>query len=322
MQRNRPVISTIDRDVWCNSTYAIAIFALGFESRSTCFVEDLKEVCAHSVAYGFDHGHDKAYDSNHQRFLEAGVCVRESLSDGDFELALNDTLALVPVDACRIFIDISCFTRFRLAAIVHAMFNAAMSRTSDLIVDFVYALAKFEKPSSETRPNIIVGPAHYAFAGWSQGGHSSTAAVLGLGYEQDQAMGVVEYLQAGEVWAFTPNSPVSEYRPEVRKANDLLLSEIAPNHVIEYDVCSPASVIATLESVVRGLGDDQSVVLVPFGPKIFVLCSLILGAIRQDVAVWRVSQGSRIEPHDRVPSDVRAGVRLKFGAAKHTVFAP
>lgn len=309
----RPIVSAIDQHVWRSSNYDTAVFALGFESRSTCFVEDVAKSTERPIAYGFDHGHDKAYRSNLHRFSDSGVCVLESLSDDGFEVALKASLGLIPDDACRkIFVDVSCFTRFRLAAIVHEIFNAAASRTNDLVVDFAYALAKFEKPSSETQPNTIVGPAHRAFAGWSQGGYSSTAAVLGLGYEQDQAMGVVEYLQAGEVWAFTPNSPVPEYKPEVRKANDLLLSEIAPNHVIEYEVCSPASVIATLESVVRGLSDEHSVVLVPFGPKVFVLCSLIVAAIRQDVAVWRVSQGSRIEPHDRVPSDVRIGVRLTF----------
>lgn len=316
LQKTRPVISAIDQDTWRSSKYDMAVFALGFESRSICFVEDVAKSTDRPIAYGFDHGHDKAYKSNVDRFADAGVSVQDSLSDEGFELALKTSLGLVADDTCRkIFVDISCFTRFRLAAIVHEIFEAATSRTNDLVIDFAYALAKFERPSSESRPNTIVGPAHRAFAGWSQGGYFSTAAVLGLGYEQDQAMGVVEYLQAGEVWAFTPNSPVPEYKPAVRKANDLLLSELAPNHVIEYDVCSPASVIATLESVVRGLGDEHSVVLVPFGPKVFVLCCLIVAAIRQDVAVWRVSQGSRIEPHDRVPSDVRIGVRLTFPGA-------
>lgn len=309
----RPIIYTIGPADWRSSRYDMAAFALGFESRASCFVDDVAGSTERLIAFGFDHGHDKGYQQNLRRFLDAGASIFQSLDDDAFEYEFKKALQLVSDEASqRIFVDVSCFTRFRLAAIVHEVFAVAETRASELVVDFGYALAQFEKPSAQKHPNTVVGPAHRAFAGWSQGSYSSTATVLGLGYEQDQAMGVVEYLQAGEVWAFTPESPVPEYKPEVGKANELLLSEIAPNHVIEYDVCSPASVIATLESVVRGLSDEHSVVLVPFGPKIFVLCSLIVAAIRQDVAVWRVSQGSRIEPHDRVPSDVKVGVRLIF----------
>lgn len=312
-QTSRPIVSTISSSDWANTNYNLAIFALGFESRASCFVDDVKCTNDRSFAFGFNHGHDEIYQANLDRFRDAGVQVRQSLGDDDFERELSQTLLLASDDSCQhLFIDVSCFTRFRLAAIVHEIFAVARHRSNSLIVDFAYALAEFEKPNTLRQPNTTVGPAHPAFAGWSQGSYSSTATVLGLGYEQDQAMGVVEYLQAGEVWAFAPNSPVKEYKPEVDNANELLLSEIPANHVIEYDVCAPASVVATLESVVRGLSVEHSVVLVPFGPKIFVLCALIVAAIRQDVAVWRASQGSRIAPHDRVSSNVKVGMRLNF----------
>lgn len=311
---NRPGVSTISQDDWSVGSYDTSIFALGFESRATNLVNDVAGVTRRAVAFGFDHGHVAAYDSNRRQFEEAGVAVLPALDDQAFAVSLRESLAELEDDGRRsAFVDISCFNRFRLAAIVHEVFVVAQSRRNQLVVDFAYSLAQFEKPNVGRHPNTVVGPAHRAFAGWSQGGYSSTAAVLGLGYEQDQALGVVEYLQAGEVWTFTPNSPVSEYRPEVRRANGLLLSEIPPSHVIEYDVCSPASVVATLESVVRGLSDDHSVVLVPFGPKIFVLCSLIVAAMRQDVGVWRVSQGRYIEPQDRRASSVKVGLRLSFG---------
>lgn len=292
----------------------MAIFALGFESRATNLVHEVVAKSDEAIALGFDHGHEGAYQSNLNVYQAAKVDVTEALTDTAFEATVVDRLtAALPRDApASVFVDISCFSRFRLAAIVNALFAQANFRTSPLVIDFAYSLAEFEEPPSERRPNAVVGPAHGAFAGWSQGNYSSTATVLGLGYEQDQAMGVVEYLQAGEVWAFTPNSPVEQYKPQVAQANELLLAEIPPSHVIEYDVCAPASTVATMESVVRGLSDKHSVVLVPFGPKIFVLCSLIVAALRRDVAVWRVSQGSHIEPQDRRASEISVGLRLTF----------
>lgn len=317
MNAKRPVASTISQKEWSAVDYDMAVFALGFESRATNLINDVAARATRSAAFGFDYGHHVAYHNNARDFVAAGVDVLDSLSDQRFEAVLDDFFGTIVDDERRtVFVDISCFNRFRLAAIVHALFMAAQSRNHELTVDLAYSLAQFEKPSTERRPNTVVGPAHQAFAGWSQGGYSSTAAVLGLGYEQDQALGVVEYLQAGEVWAFTPTSPIQEYKAEVRNANDLLLSEIRPSHVVDYDVCSPASVVATLESVVRGLSAEHSVVLVPFGPKIFVLCSLVVAAMRQDVAVWRVSQGIHISPHDRRASDITVGLRLSFGATR------
>ncbi|WP_241073446.1 hypothetical protein [Achromobacter insuavis] len=309
----RPNISTITDKDWTASNYNLAIFALGFESRAISFLNEINFSKKKAFAFGFDHGHNEIYKNNLSSFHDAEITAFESLSDENFEQELNGSLSVIADDSRQnIFVDVSCFTRFRLAAIVHRIFSIAQNRKNELIVDFVYALANFEKPNTNRHPNITVGPAHPAFAGWSQGNYSSTATVLGLGYEQDQAMGVVEYLQAGEVWAFAPNSPVKDYKPEVDNANALLLSEIPLNHVIEYDVCAPVSAIATLESVVRGLSVEHSVVLVPFGPKIFVLCALIVAAIRQDVAVWRASQGNRITPHDRTFSGVKVGMRLAF----------
>ncbi|MFY3977188.1 hypothetical protein ACOTHX_13410 [Achromobacter xylosoxidans] len=298
-------------------SYDIAIFALGFEARGTNLVAEVLKDATKAAAIGFNHGRDKAYDSNREFFLKSGVKIFDSIDDAKFESILAQILEHLDDGVARsVFVDISCFSRVRLATIVYVLFSLASKRRSALTVDFAYSLAKFEKPNPERYPNTVVGPAHQAFAGWSQGGYSSTAAVLGLGYEQDQALGVVEYLQAGEVWAFSPNSPINEYKPEVKRANDLLLSEIPPRQVIEYDVCAPASIVATLESVVRGLGNDHSVVLVPFGPKIFVLCSLIVAAMRRDVAVWRVSQGSHISPQDRYASEEAFGLRLFFGASQ------
>ncbi|WP_459575656.1 hypothetical protein [Cupriavidus sp. 8B] len=315
MKFKRPRFYDLSSEIWKEKEYDVSIFALGFESRAVSILPSIVERTKSSVALGFSHGHKLSYERNQQAFNDAKTRIIDNLSDLEFEEVFQNEICLLNVEVpTSIFIDISCFSRFRLAAIVHGLFDRAHRFEAGLTVDFAYSLAKFEKPISSRRPNTVVGPAHRAFAGWSQGGYSSTAAVLGLGYEQDQALGVVEFLQAGEVWAFSPNSPVEEYKPEVEKANELLLSEIPRSRVLEYDVCAPTSVIARLESVVRGLGDEHSVVLVPFGPKIFVLCSLIAAVVRSDVAVWRVSQGTTIEPSDRQASEVSVGLRLVFPA--------
>jgi hypothetical protein len=315
MKARRPKFYNLTQDEWSQADYDLSVFALGFESRAINLLKSVQDRTERILALGFDHGHELAYAGNQVAFEAASAKIENSLSDQEFERVLQSNFSLLSREIQQtIFVDVSCFSRFRLAAVVHIIFSMAASFPAGLTIDFAYSVARFEKPKATRQPNTVVGPAHYAFAGWSQGGYSSTAAVLGLGYEQDQALGAVEYLQAGEVWAFTPNSPVLEYKPEVELANELLLSELPPSRVLQYEVCAPKSVIAVLESVVRGLSDSHSVVMVPFGPKIFVLCSLIVAALRDDLAVWRVSQGSTIKAHDRMASDVTVGLRVSFPA--------
>jgi hypothetical protein len=313
MTDRRPKFYNLMREEWSQADYDLSVFALGFESRAVHLLDMVQARSKRILALGFDHGQELAYASNRQAFERINAVIADFLSDQEFEKVLLSNVSALPRDTHQtVFVDISCFSRFRLAAVVHTIFSVAATFRAGLTIDFAYSVARFDTPIATRQANTIVGPAHYAFAGWSQGGYSSTAAVLGLGYEQDQALGAVEYLQAGEVWAFAPNSPVLEYKPEVERANDLLLSELPPSRVLQYEVCAPKSVIAVLESVVRGLSDSHSVVMVPFGPKIFVLCSLIVAALRDDLAVWRVSQGSTIKAHDRVASEVTVGLRMSF----------
>lgn len=313
MTPKRPKFYNLTADDWSKTDYGLSVFALGFESRALHLLESVRARSGRILALGFDHGHELAYAVNRESFEAVSATIEDSLSDREFEEMMRLYVSTLSRDVHQVvFIDVSCFSRFRIAAVVHILFSMAESFRAGLTIDFAYSVASFEMPITTRQVNTIVGPAHYAFSGWSQGGYSSTAAVLGLGYEQDQALGVVEYLQAGEVWAFTPNSPILEYKPEVERANELLLSELPPNRILQYEVCAPKSVIAILESVVRGLSDNHSVVMVPFGPKIFVLCSLIVAAMRDDLAVWRVSQGDTIKAHDRMASDVAVGLRISF----------
>jgi hypothetical protein len=54
-----------------------------------------------------------------------------------------------------------------------------------------------------------------------------------------------------------------------------------------------------LESVVYGLLKSFNVIVLPFGPKIFTLCSLLVAGLHPTVSVWRVSAGGAERPVNR-----------------------
>lgn len=297
-----------------STTYDLAIYALGYEQRATQLVKSTEILAQTSISYGFNYGKTLSFSKNRNIFNNHGIKVVEDISDEEFEIDFKRQLisiaaAVAPSKPCQILIDISCFNRFRLAAMVNTI--RQLSTELNFIVDFFYSLARYSDPSHSYTPNEVVKPVHPSFSGWSTTPANPTAAIVGLGYEQDQALGIVEYLQANPVWLFSPNSAETRYMPAVRDANKLLLEELDDTYIIQYEVDKPIDIFQQLEGMIRGLQHDHNVVIVPFGPKIIVLCSLLASWRHPTSAVWRVSAGARIAPQDRKASKYFCLLRME-----------
>jgi hypothetical protein len=297
--------------------YAMLISALGFESRATAVANRISSRCINKIALGFDHNHDCSYFKNEEWFRQNGFEILPDLSSSDFSAALiqyTDALLILLLDQkkeaeAKIAIDISCFDRRRLADIVQWVCSM---KIPGLVVDFWYCIAEFQPPNPTVGRNEIAGPVHRKFAGRFTEPGRPLALVAGLGYELGRVMGAAEYLQASKVVAFVPESPVIEYEGEVLAANETMLNELEPRQVLRYPVADPGRTLAMLDSAIRGLREHYNVVLLPGGPKLFALCSLIACTIHRDAAVWRVSSGGSIKPRDILPSCHFVGMRLRL----------
>ncbi|MCV2356616.1 hypothetical protein LNV09_20950 [Paucibacter sp. B2R-40] len=313
----RPSVENITTTDFSFAEYHLTLSALGFEQRCTSFACDVEFTSKKNIALGFDHGKDCSYEDNISKFKARDYSIIEDIPDNAFDEVIEKLFkkslnACKSTDYFRIAVDVSCFNRFRLASIISAIFDIARVHGISVHADFHYTIAAFSPPNCTYTPNRIVGPIHPKFAGWATGLCTATAAVVGLGYEQDQALGVVEHLQAAPVWAFLPQSPLSEYEEAVKSANDLLLEELPVDQLLYYGVTDPKQIVTSLESVSRGLERSHNVVFIPLGPKVFVLCCLIVAAMRGGLSVWRVSQGDSISPGPRASSGIRSCLRLRL----------
>ena len=80
-----------------------------------------------------------------------------------------------------------------------------------------------------------------------------------------------------------------------------------------YDVDEPTSVYAALETLVYGLLQWSRPILIPFGPKIFSLCCLLIArTYTDDVTVWRVSGETLARPGDREASGKIISLKSAF----------
>jgi hypothetical protein len=308
-------------DNWVQTAYHLAVGAVGYESRSRHLFETL-EITSHlNVAAAFDTQNVLAFDSNLRWFQSRGFSI-ESISDSAYEEWFSGMLrkAVLDDDDMHVIFDISSLSRTRIAQAlsVARRFNGHQKLT----IDFLYCLAEFTPPPTSQSANSHVGPVTNEFAGWWSEPERSLSAVVGLGYEQDKALGAVEYLEAKEVWIFQPQSVIEAYTFELESANQTLLSMTDANHRFVYRVQDPLDCYSKMLSLVQGLLATSNVVLLPFGPKIVVLCSLIIAATDQRIAVWRVSAQEAEEPVDRKGSSNFYGLRVTFPPKLSSITRP
>ena len=137
--------------------------------------------------------------------------------------------------------------------------------------------------------------------------------LLAWGYDLGKSVGTIEYIEPGEIWAMNPLGEDKRYEKSVLKANKLFMGALERNRIIDYDVFRPFETYYRLGSLVSGAMRSSRPVVIPFGPKIFTLCSLIV-AINQypNVSIWRVSSGKYEPVANRFPSGTVVGLRVFF----------
>lgn len=299
--------------------YDLVFVALGYESRATAIPTELLSFRDRIVAIGFDHNREAAYAVNRAWYGSNGIRLLDDVADSAFpqviaeefeRLVSRQGLSDGPM---RVACDVSCLNRFRIASILAAA--VPLIHQGRVALDIWYALAEFQPPDNGLMQNEFVGPVHKQFAGWFKDPGRPIALVAGLGYEQGKVMGATEYLQASRVVAFMPVSPIKDYEPELRQANESLLAELADRDVIEYSLEDPVGTLAILDSAIRGLEEEHNVVILPLGPKIFSVLALLAQLFHADSSVWRVSSGRHGLPRDVRPSGFFFGIGVRPGDA-------
>ena len=125
------------------------------------------------------------------------------------------------------------------------------------------------------------------------------AAIMGLGYEKERALGVQQLLDPQQTMLLVPRSSERDpFYAEVLHSNRDILSRTPQESVFEYSLSDPAATFARLASVVAGLRETYRVVLISLGPKILGLLCFLLATRFPDVSVWRVSSGVHGRPRD------------------------
>ena len=290
------------------STYDIIICICGYESRSSYLLDCRDDSASRKIAIGYAEGETVSFDENRKKFSERGYEFY-SVPDSDYEAFIESTIRSVQTGAgaIKVLLDISCFTRLRLAQTVEALFE---SGPFDLEV--FYSLADFSAPPLDEPGNQFLCPVTDYLSGWTGDGDKAVVLVSGLGYEQMMALGIIEHIDPYDLWLFSPTSPIVEYDDEVLKANKLLTSTVATSNVLTYPVLQGDIALAKLLSLVDVVRRDFRCILMPLGPKIFAFACMVAGCVYRDVSVWRASAGIHYQPRERSASGLTASFRVVY----------
>ncbi len=279
-----------------NERADIFVAACGYEHRSTA-ISKLVEGPRFRVGIGFkEWPRAIARLRNDKEFARLGFATPTAAGGDSREV---QRLVAETMNAAKnsrsIAFDVSSMTRAWHGGIVRQL--RTMEVAGELETFFAYVPAEFKPPSARVPPNEIVGPVD---------GFSSLAApdlpiaaVIGLGYERERALGLQQFLDPEETLLMIPkHGDADPYYAELIQNNRGLLDRTNPRWIFEYDLAEPAATFSTLASVVAGLRESYRVVLTSLGPKIFGLLCFLLAAKFKDVSVWRVSAGTHGKPRD------------------------
>lgn len=193
--------------------------------------------------------------------------------------------------------DISSMTRAWHGGIVRQLRMMSLDGTFESF--FVYAPAIYKAPPARIPPNEIIAPVD-GF-GSLVAPDLPIAAVIGMGYERERALGLQQFLDPQRTLLMIPKGNETDpYYAALVHNNRSLLDRTDSNCKFEYDLTDPSSAFSTLASVVGGLRESYRVVLTSLGPKIFGMLCFLVASQFPDVSVWRVSAGSHGRPRDAI----------------------
>ena len=298
-----------------SSSYDLALVALGFEQRSSHMAGAFQVPPRTRIAVPFAKDRVHSYDANRLKLLNLEYTIKE-VDDNDFvswwASILEDLAKTCDTDQLRICIDISSLTRRRLAFIIEGLSRANVE--CSLLVDFSYTVAEFSPPPPASESATICGPVSSYLAGWPEDPDKPVAAIIGLGYEYEKAVGALEYLEPTTRVLVKPISRDERFDEEVLKANSEILTSGRRSEIFSYPIGSPTQCIELLDALSFRLRDDHRVVAIPFGPKMFALCSMLIACkYYPEIGIWRISADSERDARDQTASTQTVGLQVRFG---------
>lgn len=290
-------VEPVGIDVVKDTAIDLFLTSSGYERRATHVACQLRGMtCRTKVALAFDDRKELAREENDKTLESLGFEL--VTADGSSSRVIRELLVGQSQEGelRTILVDYSCMTRNWYAAILESL-RSRPQAASPLVVYFAYSPSEYTPPSPPT-PNEYVGPLD-GFCNLEIPDRQ-IALIVGLGYEAQRAIGLVDYVEAAETFALYADPALDDrFVSTVVKNNQLLIDRLGSEHVFTFPLGDLRTTSAIVASIALGLIKSYRVILAPIGPKPFVLLCLLLATRHPAFDVWRVTSGKKGNVYDR-----------------------
>jgi len=296
------------------SGYSFFLAASGAEERASFVAREKLGNATHRSSIFYRREDTPIVRRNHKFFKSAGY--RPFPSGGSsLREEINSHIEKASAQTGSSFcIDISCMTREALARWVFCLATANVKHP--ICVDFIYSHALFSAPPADVGLAKMPTPIIPEMAGYFEDPSFSSMLVIGLGYEPFLALSFLEMLDPAKVVAFVPTHHDARYTAAIDEQNRTFFDYVKSETVLHYDVFNPFETFHRLESVLSGARSKHRLNLAPFGPKIFVLASLLAAVTNYpSVFVWHLNSEIPMSPAgNRRPSGKTSILRVEVSS--------
>lgn len=267
----------------------VLIGVLGYEARSSQFLlsENL-EVFKEIIVFDYKSHGLHSYEAN-EIVLESRLGDRAKKYTKPAELIEElDRLCIEHQrSGLSLAIDFSSIDRGLISEIILLMY-----RNRAIVSDFevLYYPQKFSKPHTKLDTVTKFGPLSPEFSGSSRSSSQKLCMIVGSGYEFGKVVGAQDRLEPDETYVFSPVGKDERFEAAIEKANYGFEFIGDADNVIKYDLSAPEDTFGALFELVRHKKASHRVLLLPMGPKIFAVFSLLVAVhFHPDVRVWHYS---------------------------------
>jgi hypothetical protein len=264
-----------------DSEYDWAVYCNGYEERST-FVPTYMEGkrVRNSLVLGFV-GETKPNGANVDYFTRMAPSRNLSLGAQDGHALAAVMSELLAIGKTRVLVDYSSMPRDWYAAIA----VAALECQRPVEVDFVYSTATHSEsigpPAVDDYYNVF-GCETVSLAG------AESTMIVGFGFEGSGPLHATAQYEPDHILAYAAHPPSAPgYFERTMSVNRLFIDRYlqgSQEKVLRFPIWSMETTLRGLSELISRDDEDGIVVLAPFGPKPFVLASVLLAVENPRVA--------------------------------------
>jgi len=245
------------------------IVALSHESRSTSNAQQMEEIRCRKVALCLQNQvKEYNYQDNLNYFREKGF----EFIDVDDDVSIMD-LVLKDEAVGELKITIDCTSMPQQWYYQIFGWFAEEDRLSSSRIRLIYTLASYVEEGSHTKVKKVKDFLKVK----NNSKERKQALILGLGQEPNVSEMICKIVKPDLLYLFYADPPAEKHFVEkVFVNNHAVINETPIRNLISYPILNGQTIYQTLIDVILPLRNEYSITIIPQGPKIFSLASMLL----------------------------------------------